>query len=149
MFRKLLAFHYDFFYLFTKRILYSLSVLHDVPDDVVHFFTPLYNPFASQLIDLHQNGHYEGSARAPLIEVCPTSNLFTLNLTSYGEHPTLGRWMELGYPVAVSTGMMFVFGCGVFSFLFHGASVKLLKLLYYFYLILPSFSFLRYPICIL
>lgn len=42
--------------------------------------------------------------RPPLVEVCPTSNSFTLNLTDLKDHPTLGTWIKTGYPIAISTG---------------------------------------------
>lgn len=44
------------------------------------------------------------AGRPPLIEVCPTSNSFTLNLTDLKDHPTLGTWIKTGYPIAISTG---------------------------------------------
>jgi hypothetical protein len=48
--------------------------------------------------------------RPPLIEVCPTSNSFTLNLTDLKDHPTLGTWIKTGYPIAISTGSLsFIF----------------------------------------
>ena len=42
--------------------------------------------------------------RPPLIEICPTSNYYTLNLKDHSEHPTLGSWIRNQYPIAVSTG---------------------------------------------
>ena len=36
------------------------------------------------------------------IELCPTSNMKTLRLTSLATHPTLRRWIEGGYPVSIS-----------------------------------------------
>jgi adenosine deaminase len=44
------------------------------------------------------------------VEICPTSNLFTLQLSSYEEHPTLNRWLENGHPIAISTD-----DCGIFN----------------------------------
>ena len=41
---------------------------------------------------------------APIpIELCPTSNMKTLRLSSLAAHPTLRRWIEGGYPVSIST----------------------------------------------
>ena len=37
------------------------------------------------------------------IEVCPTSNLATLELDDLRAHPTLGRWLREGYPVCLCT----------------------------------------------
>ena len=41
-------------------------------------------------------------ARVP-IEVCPTSNLATLELDDLARHPTLGGWLAHGYPVCLCT----------------------------------------------
>jgi hypothetical protein len=46
----------------------------------------------------------EASQRAPIIEICPTSNSYTLQLSNLKEHPTLGKWIDTGYPIAISTG---------------------------------------------
>jgi adenosine deaminase len=48
--------------------------------------------------------------RNTLVEICPTSNKFTLQLGSYAEHPTLRRWLDCGHPIAISTD-----DCGVFN----------------------------------
>eukprot|EP00752_Nemacystus_decipiens_P001234 g1233.t1 len=37
------------------------------------------------------------------IEVCPTSNLLTLELSHHGEHPTVRGWIETGYPFSINT----------------------------------------------
>ena len=44
----------------------------------------------------------ELGARVP-IEVCPTSNLATLELADLARHPTLGGWLASGYPVCLCT----------------------------------------------
>ena len=47
---------------------------------------------------------------APIpIELCPTSNMKTLRLSSLAAHPTLRRWVEGGYPVSISTDDFGVF----------------------------------------
>ena len=47
---------------------------------------------------------------APIpIELCPTSNMKTLRLSSLAAHPTLRRWIEGGYPVSISTDDFGVF----------------------------------------
>ena len=51
------------------------------------------NSFRSKLINV------------PAIEICPTSNYFTLNLGSYDKHPTLRTWLQHGYPISLNTGM--------------------------------------------
>ena len=43
------------------------------------------------------------------IELCPTSNMKTLRLSSLADHPTLRRWIEGGYPVSISTDDFGVF----------------------------------------
>ena len=48
-------------------------------------------------------------ARPIPIELCPTSNMKTLRLSSLAEHPTLRRWIEGGYPVSISTDDFGVF----------------------------------------
>jgi len=40
---------------------------------------------------------------APAIEICPTSNLITLGLSSYAEHPYLRTWLDLQYPISINT----------------------------------------------
>lgn len=40
---------------------------------------------------------------APGIEICPTSNLITLGLKSYAEHPFLRDWLKLQYPISINT----------------------------------------------
>lgn len=44
------------------------------------------------------------------IELCPTSNIKTLRLASYAEHPTLAAWLACGYPLSISTDDSTVFG---------------------------------------
>lgn len=48
-------------------------------------------------------GPSSAQQRPPLIEVCPTSNRFTLNHSTYGEHPHLQTWLTNEYPIAIST----------------------------------------------
>lgn len=44
-----------------------------------------------------------GRTAVPLIEIPPTSNMFTLKLDgTLSRHPTLGRWLEAGFPVAIA-----------------------------------------------
>lgn len=45
----------------------------------------------------------EVDAPAPAIEICPTSNLITLGLSSYAEHPYLRTWLDLQYPISINT----------------------------------------------
>ena len=40
---------------------------------------------------------------APPIEICPTSNLITLGLHSYDQHPQLRNWIAFGYPFSINT----------------------------------------------
>ena len=44
------------------------------------------------------------------VEICPTSNLMTLQLGAVEEHPTLGLWLRSAYPVVLCTD-----DAGVFS----------------------------------
>ncbi|CAN0009402.1 unnamed protein product [Scytosiphon promiscuus] len=37
------------------------------------------------------------------IEICPSSNLLTLALSHHGQHPTVGDWLEEGYPFSINT----------------------------------------------
>ena len=54
--------------------------------------------------------HVAALEAAPItIELCPTSNMKTLRLSSLAEHPTLRRWIEGGYPVSISTDDFGVF----------------------------------------
>jgi len=64
------------------------------------FLTPYPNPFRDLL---------RSSQEIP-IEICPTSNIMTLNLPNLSSHPTLRRLVEGGYPVSINTD-----DCGVFS----------------------------------
>jgi len=49
-------------------------------------------------------------AAAPVpIELCPTSNLKTLQLGSLCDHPTMQHWLTVGYPVSISTDDSSVF----------------------------------------
>ena len=41
-------------------------------------------------------------ARIP-IEICPTSNMHTLQLSSLDAHPTLATWLRESYPIAICT----------------------------------------------
>jgi adenosine deaminase len=50
-----------------------------------------------QLLQLKKAG------RAPAIEVCPTSNLVTLGLKSYADHPHIRRLLALNYPLSLHT----------------------------------------------
>ncbi len=45
----------------------------------------------------------EKDSPAPAIEICPTSNLITLGLASYDEHPYLRTWLDLQYPISINT----------------------------------------------
>mgnify|MGYP002007128918 CR=1 FL=1 len=54
--------------------------------------------------------HVAALEAAPIpIELCPTSNMKTLRLSSLAEHPTLRHWIEGGYPVSISTDDFGVF----------------------------------------
>ena len=44
------------------------------------------------------------------IELCPTSNAITLSLETLRDHPTLATWLASGYPVAICTDDVGVFG---------------------------------------
>jgi adenosine deaminase len=57
--------------------------------------------------------------RPPLIEVCPTSNRFTLNHTTYSEHPHLQTWLNSEYPIAISTDDSGVFSSSLSSEFLH------------------------------
>ena len=48
--------------------------------------------------------HYQqfGEKESILIEIPPTSNIWTLNLNTLEEHPTLNRWLQNDYPVSIS-----------------------------------------------
>ena len=37
------------------------------------------------------------------IEICPTSNLKTLQLDNLQAHPTMAQWLRLSYPISIST----------------------------------------------
>ena len=39
----------------------------------------------------------------PAIEICPTSNYFTLNLSSYDEHPIFERLFQANYPISINS----------------------------------------------
>lgn len=64
---------------------------------------PMKNSFTSETLHTAEALQWIAE-RPPLIEVCPTSNSFTLNLTDLKDHPTLGTWIKTGYPIAISTG---------------------------------------------
>lgn len=61
------------------------------------------NPLTSETLHTADASQWIAE-RPPLIEICPTSNSFTLNLTDLKDHPTLGIWIKTGYPIAISTG---------------------------------------------
>jgi len=42
--------------------------------------------------------------QAPVIEVCPSSNMATLGIKTLGDHPWLSTWLQNNYPIAVCTG---------------------------------------------
>jgi len=44
------------------------------------------------------------------IEICPSSNYKTLDLNSHRDHPTVKKWLMLGYPFSVNTDDTGVFG---------------------------------------
>lgn len=48
--------------------------------------------------------HYQqfGERDSILIEIPPTSNMWTLNLNHLEEHPTLNRWLQNDYPISIS-----------------------------------------------
>ena len=59
-------------------------------------------------------------ARVP-IEICPTSNLFTLKLEDYQQHPTLSEWLARGHPVVICTDDAGVFDTCLSKELLHVA----------------------------
>ena len=51
------------------------------------------------------------AASGGVVEICPTSNLKTLQLgDDYSRHPTLGHWLAAGYPIAICTDDTSLFG---------------------------------------
>jgi uridine kinase len=54
------------------------------------------------------------ASRIP-IEICPTSNLRTLELTRYEDHPTLPHWLATAHPIALCTDDRGVFQCSLTS----------------------------------
>ena len=56
---------------------------------------------------------------APAIEICPTSNLITLGLQSYAEHPFLRTWLDLRYPISINTDDRGIFDSSLTKELLH------------------------------
>ena len=56
---------------------------------------------------------------APAIEICPTSNLITLGLTSYADHPFLRTWLDLRYPISINTDDRGIFDSSLTKELLH------------------------------
>ena len=60
-------------------------------------------------------------------EICPSSNAATLQLVDEPQgaamraHPTIGRWLEEGYPISVNTDDVGVFGSNSSAELFRVA----------------------------
>eukprot|EP01034_Spumella_vulgaris_P028869 gene28869-35811_t len=57
--------------------------------------------------------------RAPPIEICPTSNYFTLGLKSYSDHPQLHNLLRLGYPISINTDDRGIFDTSLTAELLH------------------------------
>ena len=49
------------------------------------------------------------------IEICPTSNLRTLLLSSHKNHPTLPHWLDVAHPIVICTDDRGVFQCSLTS----------------------------------
>jgi adenosine deaminase len=85
------------------------AVLAFGPDRLGHAIC--LTPHQTQLLAAAARAWRAGrGARPPTIEVCPTSNVRTLRLSSYEQHPTVGRWVAERYPIALCTD-----DSGVFS----------------------------------
>ena len=56
---------------------------------------------------------------APAIEICPTSNLITLGLKSYSQHPHIKKWLDLNYPISLNTDDRGVFNTTLTQELLH------------------------------
>lgn len=55
------------------------------------------------------------------VEICPTSNIRTLRLQRYDQHPTLGMWLRAGHPVCICTDDSGVFATTLSRELWHVA----------------------------
>ncbi len=72
-----------------------------------------HHSFFSQLLKLKHEG------QAPPIEICPSSNYYTLGLKSYADHPQLRKLLALGYPVSINTDDRGIFGTSMTDELLH------------------------------
>lgn len=61
----------------------------------------------------------KASGRAPPIEICPTSNYFTLNLKSYADHPQFRRLFSMDYPISINTDDRGIFATSLTDELLH------------------------------
>lgn len=62
------------------------------------------------------------------IEICPTSNVRTLRLKKYEDHPTCKFWLDVGYPISINTDDMGVFSTSLSEELFRiGNALKISK----------------------
>ena len=47
------------------------------------------------------------------VEICPTSNLRTLELSVHSQHPTLQRWLQMNHPISICTDDSGVFNTNI------------------------------------
>lgn len=64
---------------------------------------------------------------APALEVCPTSNLITLRLKSYADHPHIRRLMAMDYPLSINTDDAGIFNTSLSKELLHMVTSLKLK----------------------
>ena len=87
-------------------VVHAAEIFNDPDTDAILAFRPDRLGHALHL----SAAHVAALEAAPIpIELCPTSNMKTLRLSSLADHPTLRRWIEGGYPVSISTDDFGVF----------------------------------------
>jgi hypothetical protein len=57
--------------------------------------------------------------KAPAIEICPTSNFFTLKLDSHAQHPLIAKLNLMKYPFSINTDDSGIFSTSISKELLH------------------------------
>lgn len=56
---------------------------------------------------------------APLIEICPSTSFFVLDLRSFADHPYLRKFRSMNYPVSINTDDSTIFNSTITKEILH------------------------------
>eukprot|EP01040_Poterioochromonas_malhamensis_P001206 gene1206-1279_t len=90
------------------------TILQFLPDRLGHFLH-MKNSHFVKLSELNQREE----TTPPLIEICPTTSLYLLGLSSYSDHPHIRKLLKHNYPFSLNTDDSGIFSSNITQEILH------------------------------